>query len=85
MQAKRVIIQHSQSGKIKEISKVAWDVMVKHKLDRKWILVNPGEPPPIIKDYSKRKKAVKPAEVVIVEDVTPIEPIEEPKSEPTNE
>lgn len=73
---KRVRIQNIKTGKINDISQVAWDVMVKHQLNDGWMIINPDAPAPEIPAKKTRAKKLDiPAETII----------EEPKSEPTNE
>lgn len=65
---KKVIIQNIRSGILKEITQVAWDVMVKYRMDRgAWVLVNPDAPLPIQKK-TRTKKADIPAITVIEEE-----------------
>lgn len=69
---KKVIIQNIRSGILKEISQVAWDVMVKYRMDRgAWVLVNPDAPLPIQKKPRAKKADIPP--VTIIEEEPKVE------------
>lgn len=61
---KKVIIQNVYSGKLKEITQVAWDVMVKYRMDKKWVLVNPDAPLPIVRKPRTKKVDIPPVTIV---------------------
>lgn len=61
---KKVIIQNIFSGKLKEITQVAWDVMKKYRMDKNWVLVNPDAPLPITRKPRTKKVEIPPVTIV---------------------
>lgn len=79
---KKVKIQHLRSGKISEITKVAWDVMVKHRMNKGYEIINPSMPVQEITEKKVKAKKVEIPSVTIINE-EPIQP-EEPKTENQN-
>lgn len=64
-QPKKVKIQNIKTGKITDVTQVAWDVMVKHKMTKDYVIINPEMVVNEVPVKKSKKKAEIPAETIV--------------------